>query len=218
MKKQLKQLLVLLVCLFALGTFFVVLASISVPTAKVFKEFSEPHVYLGELPVKILQIVIALITLGALWRQFLEALGFQFFLTNVYTRREDGATIEVRDLWESSESIRVLKLGLASQAGYRANKAESDYCVESSSKFEYRMVVMVDDLTLFSGKSVFPAIPGKEDKPKPSRVGDTEIVALLLQKSGLLEDSRDVEDIIKSLTKDIQGQKEEAKQKKAEEK
>jgi len=141
---------------------FVVSFLLPYEQVKNWKEWSEPFLYMLQSPYTFLAVVVALVTLGALWRQFIEALGGQYYLTCIYKRKEDGAEYEARDLWESCEPLRVLKAGLASQQGLFVVGAATDYKLEKTSFFEYKLVVNVDDLTQRGKGSVFPDLPKKD--------------------------------------------------------
>ncbi len=103
------------------------------------------------LPTTILSVAVAIVTIRSQWRGFLEAIGVKFMLTAIYRRKSDGKELKARDLWQQSESLRVLKTGLGSQVGYYAHEAGFlNDPVRIGGTFwcrEYEMVIEVKDLT-----------------------------------------------------------------------
>ena len=100
------------------------------------------------LPLALIGAVAGIVTVGALWRPCLEALGCNYYLTVRYVQRGSGKLLEARDLWESCEPLRVLKTGICSQVlGGFVQGIETDYKVEKLGRFEYLLVCEVSDIT-----------------------------------------------------------------------
>lgn len=136
------------------------------------KEHFELVVFFLLVPTTLLSTAVAIITIRAQWRSFLEAVGVKFFLTIKYTRRKDGKVLDARDLWEGTEPLRVLRAGIGSQAkGYYVKGAEyktdPKRCGGTFWNREFEAIVMVDDLTRGPvGPSYFDPVPTKP-APKP---------------------------------------------------
>ena len=100
------------------------------------------------LPLTLIGVVAGLVTVGALWRPCMEALGLNYFLTVRYVQKGSGKSLEARDLWESNEPLRVLKTGICSQVlGGFAKEIKTDYKVQKIGRFEYLLICEVSDIT-----------------------------------------------------------------------